>query len=173
MTFQPDHRLRFIVPLEGKHPLFGMKFFLDSVLNVMKFTLTDRGTTFDAYCVAAGGDHGGIVFSPNRSAITVTAPSNAISTVTFHLFNFPDFLVPKTTSWRQVNRRWKAGKRAVGSYSKQMAGIIAIAATDRTDDLEKALEGPGRLRPNAHGADSARGWLQHLPASNSTTCWVA
>jgi hypothetical protein len=97
MRFLPKDSLEFVVPLEGEDSWLGMKLLQSSNSNI-RLTLTDRAVTFDALLSSAGGKHGGLVFCPTQSAITVTQPSAAISSATFHLFNFPAFLGPENYS---------------------------------------------------------------------------
>lgn len=94
MRFVPRHALEFTCPLEGKSPLLGVQLFLHDDADKQEFSLIDRGVTFEGHCSAAGGTRGGIVFVPNKSAVMVTRPSNAISVANIHLFNFPDFSGP-------------------------------------------------------------------------------
>ena len=140
MRFVPDDRLEFACPLEGKPPLFGHMISLDNSWD-HKLTLTNRGVTFDANCPRV--EFGGMVFHPTNSTVTVTPPSNAISTATFHLFNFPDFHGPEsyilTTGEPPLQ-----GLRLCGRLVLKADGwSITVAATERTDSLAKALKAQG------------------------------
>jgi len=142
MKFAPSHRLEFVCPLEGQSQTIGLRLLFEADSKV-QLTLTERGITFDALCAAVGGDCGGIVFRPRESGVVVTLPSSAISTATFHLFNFPDFNGPEdyilTTGSPPLQ-----GARGCGRVVLKADGwSITVAATDRTDRLTKALKAQG------------------------------
>ena len=142
MKFVPDDRLQFVVPLEGKHPFFGMKLIAASC-DDMKLTLTDRGKSFDAFVAATGDEYGGIVFCPKRSAITVTPQASALSTATFHLFNFPEFRGPEDYILR-TGEPPREGCRSCGCVVLKADGWrITVAATDQTGNLVKSLRAQG------------------------------
>ena len=94
MRFVPNERIEVVCPFKDKHPMLGLELFADDAGDI-KVTLSDRGISFDVFCASVGGDHGGTVFLPKTSGVMVRPPSNSISTVTFHLFNFPDFIGPE------------------------------------------------------------------------------
>jgi hypothetical protein len=96
MQFVPEDRLRFVYPIEDQRWSFSLGLFVQGN-RYKKITLPERGVSFDAFCVASGGDHGGAVFTPTRTPLVVTQPSNAIVTAKIHLFNAPEFLAQKTT----------------------------------------------------------------------------
>lgn len=142
MRFVPKDRLEFVCPFKDESPLFGMRFFVDGDRN-LRIELKDRGVGFDAFCVAAGGDHAGIVFSPTKSGVTVTPPSETISTATFHLFNFPDFNGPDDYILVTGEPPLQGAKRCGRALLKADGWNIIIAATDRTDSLTKKLKHQG------------------------------
>ena len=107
-----------------------------------KLVLKDRGVTVDAFCVKSGGD-GTIEFMPSVSVVTTTPPANNIAIAKFHLFNFPKFSGPDNyiiTSDTQTRHISTACGRAI---LKADGWVVTIAATDKTDDLCKALEAQG------------------------------
>jgi hypothetical protein len=130
MRFVPKDRLEFVCPLEGKSPLFGWGF----VGRNLELTLTDRGVTFDVLCTEVGGQRSAIVFSPRRSLVVPTRPSNAISSATFHLFNFPKFL---TIGEPRPQDGYDRVVLSANGWS------ITVAATDSTGGLEKELKAQG------------------------------
>ncbi len=109
----------------------------------VKLTLTEREVNVDVFCSAIGGGYGGIVFTPTRSAITVTRPSDAISVAKFHLFNFPDFFGPESYVLRTGEPPLEGFRGCGRAVLKADGWVITIAATDRTRDLEEALKGQG------------------------------
>ncbi|MCX7428007.1 MAG: hypothetical protein NTW96_20555 [Planctomycetia bacterium] len=142
MRFVPDSRLQFIVPSEDKNPLLGMRL-ISSPRDDLKLTLTDRSIPFDGFVAAVGDKHGGIVFSPKQSAITVTPPSSAISTAKFHLFNFPEFRAPEDY-FLQTGEPPLQGSMVCGCVVlKTDDWRITVAATDRTSDLVEGLRAQG------------------------------
>src|SRR5260370_18098014 len=86
MLFLPDDRLQFVLPLADK-PAIGPGLFVDAKPGET-LTLSDRGVTVDVFCTAVGSRLG-LVFYPINSPLTVTSPSNEISTANVHLFNLP------------------------------------------------------------------------------------
>lgn len=142
MKFAPSDRLEFVCPLEDEPPMFGLRPFVHAGSDV-KVTLKERGITFDAFCAAVGGDCGGIVFRPRKSGVVVTLPSNAISTVTFHLFNFPDFNGPEDYILITGSPPLQAEKACGRIVVKADGWNITVAATEQTDRLTKALEAHG------------------------------
>jgi hypothetical protein len=141
MRFVPDERLEFVCPLEGKFWLFGLESF--DVGRDEKLMLTDRGVTIDVFCTAIGVDHDRIVFTPKKSSVMATLPSNNISTATFHLFNFPDFLGPEDYILTTVEPPRQASRRCGRAVLSADGWTITIAATNRTDALTKVLEAQG------------------------------
>ena len=141
MRFQPDDGLRFVVPLEGAAQSFGWG--IGDSCPYIKLTLVDSGVMFDAFYAGDDGDHGGTVFLPRKSAITVTARSNAISTVTFHLFNFPKFSGPEDYILATGKPSLQGAKACGRVVLKAYGWKITFAATDRTDTIEKSLEAQG------------------------------
>jgi len=142
IKFVPHDRLEFVCPLEGESPMFGLRF-LPDIGSDVELTLTERGITFDAFYTAVGGDYGGIVFQPARSAVVVTAPSNAISTATFHLFNFPDFFGPENYILMTGSPPLQGMKGCGRVVLKADGWNITVAATEQTDRLTKALKAQG------------------------------
>jgi hypothetical protein len=142
MKFVPDDGLEFVCPLESEDPFFALKSSRE-VGGVIKLALPERGVDFDAFCVAIGGDRGGIVYVPTRSGITVTPPSASISTATFHLFNFPDFYGAENYILRTGEPPLQGAKTCGRVVLKADGWNITVAATDRTDSLTKALKAQG------------------------------
>lgn len=128
MKFLPKDDLQFVVPLEGECDCARLAMLLWNLGGNLELTLPERNITFEALCKGTDEECGGIVFSPSNSAIKVTEPSTAISTATFHLFNFPN--IQSSESNNRV-------------ILQADGWIITIAATDRTDELQKKLEVEG------------------------------
>ena len=124
MRFLPSNSLVFEIASDEDDSCLGMKLFCTADPNIT-ITLTDTGASFDACYAPPCGERAGIAFSPRRSPVTVTHPAAAISTATFHLFNFPHFLTRE------------AGARVV---LKGGGWVITIAAADRTWELEQELK---------------------------------
>jgi len=138
MRFLPETRLEFVCPLEGKPPLFGR-----GLAGNVKLTLEDRGVALDVLCTNIDWKRNTFVFSPNKSGAVVTPPSGAISTATFHLFNFPEFMGPEdyvlTTGEPPLQGRRRCGRVVLDADGWN----ITLAATGRTDNLVKALKAQG------------------------------
>jgi hypothetical protein len=142
MRFLPKHDLTFFVPFEGKPAEFALQLFSANGHDG-KLTLTTTNLTFEVNCLAAGNDCGGIVFSPRRSGLAVMLPFNAISTATFHLFNFPDFHGPDNYVLLSGEPPLQ-GSRSCGRAVLNADGwTISIAATDQTHRLVKELKEHG------------------------------
>src|SRR5262249_52945933 len=117
-------------------PFSGMRFFANSDRNVT-IMLTDHGTSFEAFCRAAGS--AGIVFLPKSSGIMVRPPSAAIARATFHLFNFADF-----SGGDDYTLRTKDSIRRCGRVQLKADGWqITLAGSGRTGDLTKSLGAHG------------------------------
>jgi hypothetical protein len=142
MTFLPNERLEFICELGDKPPKFGPESFVDDSHN-LRLTLTDRNIRFDVLCASVGGNHGGIVFLPKTSAIMTMPPSNSISTATFHLFNFPDFIGPEDYLLTTKDGQRQTSQRCDRVVLQADGWKVTIAATDRTDSLTKTLKAQG------------------------------
>jgi hypothetical protein len=156
MRFLPDDRLLFVVPAkEQPERAKGqamtpeeMKAVVCSVIHLdekwdRKLVLPDHGVTLDALWLGSGGDRGAISFTPRTSVVTVMPKSESISRATFHLFNFPDFFGPDDyvlTEGGPPRQGWRRCGRAVLMAD---GWTITIAATDKTDDLCKALDAQG------------------------------
>ena len=119
LRFLPRERIEILCPWEGKPPMLR----LSNNGYSIRLILRDKGVSFDVFCVSFG-TQSGTVFLPKRSGVIVTPNSSSIAAVTFHLFNFPDFLdgrvVLRASGW-----------------------IVTIAATDRTKELTAGLKAQG------------------------------
>jgi hypothetical protein len=91
MRFNPDTRLEFVVSLDGKPPLYGLKLCADGGPEI-GLQMLDRGTSVDVLFSETRNDE--VVFTPKRSGVMISGPSQQISSAVFHLFNFPGFLGP-------------------------------------------------------------------------------
>ena len=80
---------------------------------------------------------------PKRTPLTVTAPSNAISKVTIHLFNFPDFLGSEDYTLRLGEPPAEGWKRCGRAVLRADGWEVTIAATETTDNISKALSAQG------------------------------
>jgi hypothetical protein len=139
MKFLPHDRVEIVCPWKDKPPLLGLDLFSDSG-DSLKLTLRDKGASFDVFCASFGMPSGGSVFVPRSSGVTVTTGSESISRVTFHLFNFPDFLGPEDYTLTTKNEESQAFQRC-GRVVLQGGGwTVIIAATDRTKELTNALK---------------------------------
>ncbi|MCX7428720.1 MAG: hypothetical protein NTW96_24220 [Planctomycetia bacterium] len=142
MKFMPDDQLEFLCSLDGVPP----KAIFESLNHVgqeQKLTLIERNLTIDMNCLAVGGDYDGMLFSPTRSPVAVTPPSNCISSVTFHLFNFPDFRGPDNYTLTTGSPPYQGGRTCGRVVLKANGWEITVAATDQTDVLTKALKRQG------------------------------
>jgi hypothetical protein len=142
MRFVPDERIEIVCPWEGKSPMLGLDLFSNNGDSI-KLTLGDKGVSFDVFCASFGGTDGGTVFLPRTSGVTVTPRSNSISAVTFHLFNFPDFLGPEDytlTTKDEVSQTFRRCGRVV---LRADGWTVTIAATHRTKELMDALKAQG------------------------------
>lgn len=137
MVFLPGHKLKFAVPFDDSEAVW--KAWSKDDFKV-RLTLVERDVAFD--CLWATAD-GNMVLSPLNSAVTVTQPHSAISTATFHLFNFPDFRGPESYVLRTGEPPLQEFKTCGRAILKADGWIITIAATDRTDELEKQLKSQG------------------------------
>ena len=141
MRFVAREQIEIVCPWEGKPPLLGLDLFSNNGDSI-KLTLADKGVNFDVFC-ASFGTHDGTVFLPKSSGVTVTPRSNSIAAVTFHVFNFPDFLGPEDytlTSNNEVNQTFRRCGRVV---LRAGGWTVTIAATDRTKELTDGLKAQG------------------------------
>lgn len=107
-----------------------------------KFLLKQTGVTVDAFCVKSGGD-GTMEFIPRRHPLTVTPPRSRIARATFHLFNFPKVYGPDFYILNYGTKR-NQGSKVCGRIVLRTCGwVITMAATDKTDDVCKALDAQG------------------------------
>lgn len=142
LRFSPKDRLEFVCPENDADPFFGPRMFTTGASNG-QIVLKDRGVTIDAMLTGSGGDRGGIVFSPTRSGITSTLPSEYITTATFHVFNFPEFRGPDDYILITGSPPQQGMKGCGRAILKAGGWRIVIAATDRTDGLAKQLKTQG------------------------------
>ena len=142
--FLPSDRLLFIVQADdmAKDPFWtlGIGYSLIDE-KYIELRLTDKGVTVEAFCVHVGADE--IAFMPKRSLITTTPRSESLSTVVFHLFNFPDFLGSDDYSLTSGEPPFHGVKRCGRIILKAGGWSITIAATDKTDSLVKSLQQQG------------------------------
>jgi hypothetical protein len=141
MRFVPNKRIEIVCPLKNE-PMLGLEMFLDDNGNI-KLTLTGRGVGFDVFCASVGGEHGETVFLPKASGVMVSPPSNSISMVTVHLFNFPHFLGPEDYTLTTKNEVRQTFQRCDRVVLEAAGWKITIAATDRTDKAAAALKSQG------------------------------
>jgi hypothetical protein len=142
MRFVPNKRIEIVCPLEGHSPMLGLEVFSDDSGN-LKLTLRDRGIGFEVFCASVGGDYGGTVFLPKTSGVTITPPSNSISMVTFHLFNFPNFIGPEDYILTTKDAVTQTSQRCDRVVLQSHAWKVTIAGTDRTKRLTGALKAQG------------------------------
>lgn len=136
LRFLPNLGLRFVIPDDDTSLRPGgiaTKLFLQ---DQVKISLPDYGQCFDGFCIAVGHEHGGTVLIPSVSVVTPTAPSDALCTADFHLFNFPAFIGPE-------DYLLPAGERCGQVILEADGWKTTIAATDRTGTLVKALSQEG------------------------------
>ncbi len=138
LSFVPDADLEFVCPTGDGVPPFGV-----GLLEGQRLTLTDRGIEFDGLLHATNSERGEIVYIPNISGLLVTKPSDAITSATFHLFNFPEFISPDDFLLTKVNTPNKSSLRCGRVVLKASGWTITIGANDRTGDLVKALKAKG------------------------------
>lgn len=142
MRFLPRERIEILCPWEGRPPLLGLDFFSNNGDSI-KLTLRDKGTSFDVFCSSFGMPRGGTVFLPRSSGVSVTPESESISAVTFHLFNFPDFLGPEDYTLSTKNEVSQMFRRCGRVVLRANGWTVTIAATDRTKEVTDALKAKG------------------------------
>ena len=142
MRFAREDRFEFVYPNDDEFRIFGLGFF-DPENPYKKIDVVDRGVSFEAFCVAAGNDRGGAVFTPTRTPVLMTQPSTKIVSAKFHLFNAPDFYGPENYVLL-IGEPPNQGGKGCGCVTLKASGWkITIAATDQTDDLTKSLKANG------------------------------
>ncbi len=142
MRFMPDDGLEFVVPIDSQRLLFGFEL-INSDNPLKNITLTERGVSFEAFCVGFGGDNGGAVFTPTKTPLVVTRPSSTIVTAKFHLFNAPKFYGPENYVLL-LGEPPNEGGVVCGCVTLKAAGWkITIAATQQTDEVTDALKSHG------------------------------
>jgi hypothetical protein len=138
LIFQPKDEMRFVCPLDDKPWNFPWGLMQNGPEK--RITLPDRKIGFDATFVTSGERHGGIVFSPTRSAVTVTPPSTSITRCIFHVFNFPKFIASDDYILLVGEEPHLGGCRC-GRIALEFADWeLTIAATGETGDLVDELE---------------------------------
>jgi hypothetical protein len=142
MKFLPHQGIEIVCPWEGKPPMLGLDLFADHGDSI-KLTLREKGVSFDIFCASFGGSHGGTVFLPRSSGVTVTPESDSISAVTFHLFNFPDFLGPEDYTLATKDEVSETFLRCGRVVLRAGGWTVTIAATDQTKELTDGLKGQG------------------------------
>ncbi|MFM9959633.1 MAG: hypothetical protein ACKV2Q_00200 [Planctomycetaceae bacterium] len=90
MMFAPKERLRFVVPVTEENHSLSFRLPFNDQWNG-KLALGGRNVSLDVHWRGSGNEFGGIAFEPKTSVVTPTATTTSIKSVTFHLFNFPDF----------------------------------------------------------------------------------
>ncbi len=142
MRFVPDVRLVFTVP-EGE---VGMPTILRVAFgegSERRLELPSRNVELDMLYMGSGGDREALTFEPKTSVVTVTPPSDKLSTTVFHLFNFPDFSgredyiiapMPAPQSGREQRGRVTL---SAGDWT------ITLAAMKETKDLCEQLRHQG------------------------------
>lgn len=153
MKFLPHDRVEIVCPWKDKPPLLGQDLFSDSG-DSLKLTLRDKGASFDVFCASFSMPSGGSVFVPRSSGVTVTTGSESISRVTFHLFNFPDFLGPEDYTLTTKNEEPSLPK--VRSSCSPRRRLVGHHSRDRPNKgTHKRVESSRWLRSDAHGANNA------------------
>lgn len=153
MQFIPNARLVFVIPdvdasNDGdKEPALikqfsGGFFGLDPNWDG-KLELTATGVVLDVFVKGYGDEYGAVTFMPNTSAVRITPTCKNISSATFHLFNFPDFFGPDDYIFRFGTPPLQGAKRCGRSLLQADGWTITIAATNKTDELCKALNREG------------------------------
>jgi hypothetical protein len=143
MRFEPEDRLEFIYPIDDQPWMFGLGLIAPPGDPYKEITLTERGVSFQAFCSASGDDRGGAVFTPTKTPVLVTQPSNAIVTAKFHLFNAPDFYGPENYVLVLGEPPYEGGKGCGRVTLKADSWKITIAATEHTDKLIESLKSKG------------------------------
>jgi hypothetical protein len=139
MRFLPTDRLEFFCPITTEpRRLFG---FSSEIGKEKKLRLTERGVVLDVFCGGVGGR--GMRFTPTRSGVVVTPPSNAISKATFHLFNFPDFSGPEDYILLTGEPPLQGAKACGRAVLRADGWEITVAAHERTDSLTDELKSQG------------------------------
>lgn len=141
MRFVPHEQIEIVCPWEGKPPLLGLDLF-SSNSDGIKVTLVNKSVNFDAFC-SSFGTHDGTVFLPKSSGVTVTPRSNSIAAVTFHLFNFPDFLGPEDYTLATKDEVSQAFRMCGRVVLRAADWTVTVAGTDRTKELTDRLKAQG------------------------------
>ena len=142
--FLPEDRLLLVVQpediAEDRCWMLGIGCSLTDERDI-ELRLVDKGVTVPVFCAHVGTDE--IAFMPKRSLITTTPRAESLSTVVFHLFNFPDFLGPDDYSLTSGEPPFQGVKRCGRVILKAGGWSITIEATDKTDSLVKSLQREG------------------------------
>jgi len=144
MEFLPKAQLLISIPAEEltEYPFWSLTIGMRLVQEgPMQLILTGKDVSIEVFCLRV--DAGGLTFTPTGSPITVTPRPGPLSTVMFHLFNFPDFVGPQDyalTSGEPPNQ----GVMRCGRVVLEAGGWrITIAATNKTGGLVKSLREQG------------------------------
>lgn len=153
MQFVPNERLLFVIPHKDTQNnvdiettllrrLNGGIYGLDEKWNG-KLDLTATGVVLDVFVKGYGGEYGAVTFVPESSAVRVTPKCSNISSVIFHLFNFPDFHGPDSYIFKYGTPPLQGAKVCGRTVFQADGWTITIAATDKTDELCKMLDREG------------------------------
>ena len=143
LRFLPCDQLSFVIPANDEPFNYGRKLALDFWEGDLR--LGDGGASVRAMCRAGGREYGGVNLLPLISGVTVTAPTDAIVSATFHLFNFPDFHGTDNFVLKFGNPPLQGAVRCGRVIIKADGWIVTIAANRDTIELVKALERVGML----------------------------
>jgi hypothetical protein len=138
LIFEPEDELRFICSLDGQPSDVAFGLMTDGA--EIKFTLKDRGVDFDAIVIRSGEKHGGIVFSPTRSAVVVTPPSTSLTYCVFHVFNFPRFSAGQNYVLVTGEPPRQGGEVCGRAVLENDDWQVSITATAETKPLLEELE---------------------------------
>lgn len=141
MRFVPSDRLLFIIPAEdmANNPFWTLGV-ASSLMEdrCIELSLTDRGVSVEVFCVGVGLGPDEIVFVPRTAHIPIPSQPQSLSTVIFHVFNFPRFFSPD--DYVLVSKGLSICDRAVFGAN---GWRITIAGTDKTENLDKSLRAQG------------------------------
>jgi hypothetical protein len=135
MRFVPPGHVWFVFPVDGQLAL-------SAVLQEdgTKLSLTERGTSVDVLYSGSGECPG---FVSKASVVAPTPPSESLSVVVFHLFNFPEFSGPEDY-FLSTTQPQRPSPKPCGRATLTADGWrITIAATDRTGDHNDSLRAQG------------------------------
>lgn len=143
LRFNPDDLLEIVIPATDTDTLAERT--QHAFTPVRRATVTlhllDYGTCVETFCIPASAERS--VYRPKNSQIQVYPPTNSISSVTFHLLNWPDFFGPDSYVLR-TGAPPLNGFKLCGRLVLQLdSWTITVAATEDTRSAVESLNESG------------------------------